>query len=706
MLEQAKHTLKTYFGYSSFRIGQEDIISRVLGHQDTLGILPTGGGKSLCYQIPALLVDGLTIVISPLISLMKDQVDQLQQLGIPATFINSSLDAIEMDERISGIRNGDYKLIYIAPERLEAQGFRNMLKTLPISIIAVDEAHCISQWGHDFRPSYRYIYKICDLPEKPTVIALTATATPNVIADIQELLHIDDQNTIVTGFKRENLTFSVMKGQDKRRFIQSYVKEHSTQSGIIYAATRKEVDQLHEFLQQNGVKAGKYHAGLGEQQREDMQNQFLYDQVTIMVATNAFGMGIDKSNVRFVIHYNLPRTMESYYQEAGRAGRDGEHSECILLFTPYDIQIQKFLIEQSLMDETAKKAEYEKLQKMTDYCHTELCLQRYIVEYFGDTYDQEQCGKCQNCTDNRETVDITTEAQMIFSCIRRMNERFGKTIVAQVLKGSKGKRIIELGLNHLPTYGLLKHKTEKDIASVIDFLIAEGYCKLTNSQYPVVMLTPNVIPVLKGELKVFKKEQVVTKHIQEDNALFEVLRNLRKEIADREGIPPYIVFSDSTLRDMCEKCPTDETSMLTVKGVAQTKFERYGVDFLKTIQQYLNENGQTITTNVVSSSTSSPVKSDEKPSYFQTYELFQAGMDIANIAEERGLSRSTVESHLLRAIEEGLTINIERLINPEHEKLIIEKAKELKLTKLKELKNALPEEFDYFEIRLVLQNSF
>ena len=447
MLQEARDQLKHYFGYDHFRGGQEDIISSILTNHNTLGIMPTGGGKSICYQIPALLSDGLTIVISPLISLMKDQVDALESYGIDAAYINSSLTETEIRDRMQEAEKGEVKLLYIAPERLEAPTFQRLLQNTTISLIAIDEAHCISQWGHDFRPSYMKISSMMNnFHVQPPVIALTATATPEVIGDIQRILNISSEQTFISGFARENLHFSVVKGEKKKSFIDKYISQNPTESGIIYTATRKEADQLYSSLVKQGIKAGKYHAGMTEQQRKKAQEEFLFDNISVMVATNAFGMGIDKSNVRFVIHHNLPKNMESYYQEAGSAGRDGEESDCFLLFSPGDIHVQKFLIEQNQFDSDRKSADLSKLKAMVDYCHTEKCLQGTILHYFGDDRPGYSCGKCSNCIDEREAVEITRESQMIFSTIKRVNERFGKTMIAQILKGSKSKRIKELNL--------------------------------------------------------------------------------------------------------------------------------------------------------------------------------------------------------------------------------------------------------------------
>ncbi len=586
MLQEAQGLLKKYFGYDSFRSGQAEIISRLLNQQDTVGIMPTGGGKSVCYQIPALMLPGITLVISPLISLMKDQVDALEKQGISATFINSSLTSDEAWKRLRGVSDGRYKLLYVAPERLEVPSFLNRLLQLNISLVAIDEAHCISQWGHDFRPSYRLIINMIEsCAVRPTVVALTATATPRVTADICDLLKIGRKEVILTGFARDNLYFQVIKGQSRRVFINEYVRKNKDQPGIIYAATRKEVDNLHHFLKKEGIQVGKYHAGMSEEDRQKNQEQFLYDDVTVLVATNAFGMGINKSNVRYVMHYNMPRNIEAYYQEAGRAGRDGERGDCILLFAPEDIQLQKFFIDQSEMDDVLKKDEYHKLERMISYCHTEDCLQSYILEYFGDQ-SSERCERCGNCKDDRKRQDVTREAQMVLSCIKRIRERFGKTFVAQILTGATNQRIKDFGFDRLSTYAIMRDRTQKDVSSFIDFLTADQYLIPSGGTYPTLSLSRKAISVLKGESKVFKKENIKAVKVTVDDALFEKLRDIRKQLAAKEMVPPYVVFSDQSLRDMCAKLPSSDMEFLMIKGVGQQKLERYGEVFLRAIAEY------------------------------------------------------------------------------------------------------------------------
>ncbi|MED1202852.1 DNA helicase RecQ [Heyndrickxia acidicola] len=708
MNQKAKEILRTYFGYTDFRPGQEKLIHNILSGRDSLGIMPTGGGKSICYQVPSLMLPGVTLVVSPLISLMKDQVDALVSAGVSAAFINSSLSNDEIRETISGAASGKYKLLYIAPERFESAAFMQLIKEIEVSLIAIDEAHCISQWGHDFRPSYLLIKQLIQqIQPKPVIAALTATATPNVKEDILHLLDISHENVILTGFARENLHFNVVKGQDRDRFLFDYIKQNSSQAGIIYAATRKEVDRLHEQLVNSGVRAGKYHAGMSENQRKDFQEQFLFDNISVMVATSAFGMGINKSNVRYVLHYHIPRNMEAYYQEAGRAGRDGVESECILLFSPQDVHIQKFLLDQSIMEEERKESEYGKLRKMVSYCHTETCFQQFILQYFGEE-DAAPCGKCGNCTDKREQVDVTREAQMVFSCIKRMNERFGKTFITKVLSGSNDQKIKSMGFNSLSTYGIMRDKTQKYINEFIDFLTADGYLVPSDGQFPVLSLTNKAFKVLLSEESVMRKEMVRAAQLVEDHELFESLRALRKELAENEKIPPYIIFSDQTLREICSLLPSSYSEFLKVKGVGEKKLEQYGQIFLEAIQSYKQQHGiegnaAVIEQMTVSAAQKSKQSDSKEKSHHTTYQLLIQGLPLEEIALNRNMSIRTIEAHLIKCAEEGMPIQWEEFIPEEYEKLIAAAYKEANTDRLTPIKELLPEEVTFFMIRAFIQ---
>ncbi|AVV98424.1 DNA helicase RecQ [Lactiplantibacillus plantarum] len=583
-LAAAQQVLKTTFGYDEFRPGQKAVIEQVLAGENTLAIMPTGGGKSLCYQIPALLFQGLTVVVSPLISLMKDQVDALNDNGIAATFINSSLDFQEINERLQELRAGDYTLLYVAPERLDSDYFIQALGRLPIQLLAIDEAHCISQWGHDFRPSYLALSTAIEqLPTHPQVLALTATATEQVAADICGRLAIDPQHEVNTGFARDNLDLTVVKDQDTDRYILDYLKVNHGEAGIIYASTRKEVMRLTSLLQKHDIKATPYHAGLDDAVRRQNQEDFLYDRVDVMVATNAFGMGIDKSNVRFVIHAQVPGTLEAYYQEAGRAGRDGLPSEAILIFRPVDIQLQHFFIDESEMDTEHRHLAYQKLQVMTRYANTQGCLQQFILKYFGEK--SAPCGRCSNCTDQRESQDITTAAQQVLSCVVRLHSRFGKGVVAQVLTGANNQRVRESNLNTLSTYGLMSGQRQKSVVELIDFLTASGYLQSVGGQYPTLTVSASGVAVLKGTTTVHRKTaQKVQQTVPENSALFEQLRTLRRQLAEEQGVPPFVIFSDRTLHSMCDLMPEDDAAFLTVKGVGASKLEKYGETFMATIR--------------------------------------------------------------------------------------------------------------------------
>ena len=592
---KAHQALQKYFGYSEFRDGQETLINAILEGKDALGIMPTGGGKSLCYQIPALLLPHVTLVISPLISLMKDQVDSLSEIGIPATFINSTLDEETLRERLIGIREKQFKIIYIAPERLNSYSIRNLFSAVPISFIAVDEAHCISKWGHDFRPAYGEIIDfVYQLPNRPPIGAYTATATLDVIDEIKRLLYLQAPVESIISFDRQNLTFEVLKVSDKRQYIVDFIKRfYPKDAGIIYCATRKNVETLTEFLQKVGFNALSYHGGMASEDREANQNAFIYDKVQLIVATNAFGMGIDKSNVRFVIHYNMPQNMEAYYQEAGRAGRDGDPAHCLLMYSPRDISNQKYLIENNefLVDPERKTILYQNLQSLIDYCHSEECLRAEILRYFSETPTFDSCDNCGNCTNTTPKINITIEAQKILSCVYRVAQNYGLTTIIQVLRGSKNQQILERDLDKVSTYGIMSNYSDRAIREMIMTLIARGYLYQTPDARPILKLKNEAKAILKGEKQLFHRQDLIV-HREVSNPenhyrapFYEPLRELRLELARERDVPAYAIFTDATLREIAELKPKTPGAFLNIKGVGMKKLDQYGTIFIEKIKE-------------------------------------------------------------------------------------------------------------------------
>ena len=595
--------LQHYFGYGQFRPGQEALVDGILTGRDVFGIMPTGGGKSICYQLPGLMLPGVTLVISPLISLMHDQVMALKAAGIPGAYINSSLTFPQLRAVYRNMLLGMYKIIYVAPERLESEGFLDAVRQMNIDLVAVDEAHCISQWGQDFRPSYlRIVEFIKKLPRRPVIAAFTATATEKVREDVKRILGLRGPVEVVTGFDRPNLYFEVLHPELKEAELLKLLEKRKRKSGIVYCATRKSVEHICEYLTERGFAATRYHAGLEERERMANQDAFLYDEKTVMVATNAFGMGIDKSNVNFVIHYNMPKSLEAYYQEAGRAGRDGSNADCILLYGPRDVQTARFFIEngsenEDLTDdqrELIKKQDYERLEAMVTYCKTRTCLRGWILEYFGQKHP-ENCGACGSCAREYEKKDITREAQMILSCVRRIRDHLGyfvgKPTVARVLQGSREKKVLELGLNELTTYGLLKTMGRTDINLMIDRLEDGGYLAM-ELEHQTLRLTEKSANVLylgeQVEILVLKEEKLLP--IGEDGMnedereIFDLLRECRSSLAKSNGVPPFMIFSNATLMDMAKKRPTNMTGFKRVSGVGEMKAQWYGKAFLKVLK--------------------------------------------------------------------------------------------------------------------------
>ena len=586
--------LQKYYGYTSFRKGQENIIKSIINKEDVLAIMPTGGGKSICYQVPALCLDGMTIVISPLISLMKDQVDALKTMGVKALLINSSLSNSEYSKVLEDIENDECKIIYIAPERLDSMEFVNIIIGKNISQVAIDEAHCVSQWGHDFRVSYKKIpHFINKLEKRPIVTAFTATASNEVREDIIRILNLHSPAVYITGFDRENLSINIVKSSSKNKYILDYIENHKNESGIIYASTRKEVENIYEGLLKRNYSVAKYHAGLSNDARHEYQEKFINDDIKIMIATNAFGMGIDKPNIRWVLHYNMPQSIENYYQEIGRAGRDGEDSECVLLFSPGDIHTQKYLVEVGIENPERKRVQYKKLQQMVDLVYSNTCYRKSILNYFGEHF-LEECNNCSNCLNDGEVVDKTLDAQKVISCIARMKRSFGATMIIDVLRGSKNKKVLDLGFDTLTTYGIMKNYSNEDLKTFINTLVSHGFLDVVENigvrgSFPTIKLNEQSLKVIRQEIKVEFKEDKVTKSRYVENELYEMLVSLRSEIAKEEGVAPYMVFGDATLKNMASSYATNKEEMLNISGVGQIKYEKYGNRFEDIIEKYIEE---------------------------------------------------------------------------------------------------------------------
>ena len=601
--DRALQLLQTYFGYTSFRPAQEAPVESLLKNEDVVAIMPTGAGKSICFQIPALCKSGLTVVFSPLISLMKDQVDGLVDQNIPAALINSTLTQTEFNKTMYDVRSGNIKLLYIAPERLGSNFFCNVLRSMPISQVIVDEAHCISQWGHDFRPSYRLIGDwLASLPKRPVVGAFTATATKAVENDIKTLLGLDHANVYVTGFDRPNLSFSVMRTPKRMDYVVDYVRRHSHENGIIYCSTRKDVERVYDNLTRAGIQTGYYHAGLSDEMRKDMQNKYAFDQLQVMVATNAFGMGIDKSNVRYVLHYQMPRNMESYYQEAGRAGRDGAPAECILLYSGQDVRVHKYLIEQGHLEPQREKVELRKLQSMIDYCFCSTCLRKYMLAYFGEIVPWLECSNCSSCNTKGERVNVTKEAKAIFRTIIATEERYGASMISSIVRGERTDRITRAGLDALSVFGYLSDVGDKEIKGLIQQFVASGYLRSSMGKYPVLSVTAGAEEVLAGhkEVEEIRQEVIVPSRKTKKSAsisrsevprsgsggLFEHLRQHRKQLASQLSVPPYIIFPDTVLIDLANIRPKTLGEFGNIKGVGEAKLKKYGLSFLEAISQY------------------------------------------------------------------------------------------------------------------------
>ena len=706
-------TLKHYYGYDTFRPGQEALIDAILNGRDVLGVMPTGGGKSLCYQIPAIILDGVTLVISPLISLMKDQVDALQTMGVKAAYINSQLSYFEQQMIIDEAIRSELDLLYISPERLGNEHFLYSVRRMNVNLVAVDEAHCVSQWGHDFRPSYQVIPQIMDvLSSRPPFAAFTATATTIVQQDMIDQLNLNQPFQHIASFDRPNLYFSVVKPDKKSNELSRILDKK--ESSIIYCNTRKNVDTVYKSLNKKGFPVTRYHAGIEPEERIINQDKFLYDEKPIMVATNAFGMGIDKSNVRKVIHYNMPLDMESYYQEAGRAGRDGAPAEAILFYSAQDIITNTMLIEQGKSPHAKKN-----LNSMITYCKTGNCLRKSILKYFNQEVEWQECEYCSNCDEETITTDITVECQKILSCVYRMKQMYGAGLVTDVLRGKKTSRIQQVNFDELSTYGIMSDYTDGDIKDMISIMVSDNYLRLGGDQYPVLQFTEKTADLLKGKTKLSIRKQLKqepvhkTKKIENienyDEKLFEKLRNIRTTIAQEIGKPPFVVFTDRSLIDMSAKFPQTDEEFLAINGVGETKLADYGEKFLPVIKEYVEEQGlqteELRIQNVTEKEVSKPVSSSKysgKNSMEETTDLLKDGHSIEEIAELRGYTTNTIVNHICKAIENEMEIGYNQLVSADAEAEVRSAVEKVGNEFLKPIKEAVDESISYDAIKFVL----
>ena len=699
---QLEASLQEHFGYSSFRPGQKEIINTILSGQDTLGILPTGGGKSVCYQLPALMLPGLTVVISPLISLMKDQVDTLTQLGVQAAYLNSTISSEEFQDIIQQLRQRTLKMLYVAPERLENPSFQAFLSKQNISLFAVDEAHCVSQWGFDFRPSYRNITQfINQLPQRPRMAAFTATATKRVQEDIVTQLELEDPGVFINSFDRPNIKFSVIEPNNRLVTLHSLINHD--EAIIIYANTRKQVDKLHLELKQQGYAVNKYHAGMEHDQRQQSQSEFINDECNIIVATNAFGMGIDKTDVRKVIHFNLPKDLESYYQEAGRAGRDSLDAEAILLYHSQDIMTNKFLIAQS-NDELA----HRRLEMMIQYASFTGCLRNFILRYFGE-FPNEPCGNCSNCMGEMRQIDVTKEAQMILSCMLRMKHQFGMTMIIDVLRGSQNQRVLDNRFDELSTYGIMKTYSVQQIRDIISALLAYQYIGVTEHRGLYATEASKMLLMGKTTLTIKERKylkastsrrRTVSKDVNAD--LYEQLRQVRAQLAKEEGMPAYIIFSNKSLEDMASRMPNTYEEFLDVEGVGSVKAEKYAGYFLPAIQEYSSSNPNATVEAEPHRESVETQSSGGQSSYHLSAQYAERGLTPLEIAIERNMTEATILSHLTQAAEQGDLEVFDADLSSYIKNQIKQAIRKVGTNSLKDIKEALPDKISYDDIKYVL----